>query len=305
MTLATIQWFWQRPGWHWAYVWATFFLLLPTLLALLAWFVSATAFPRTVHPRPFVDFISGVDGRWSTSKSGVLLWTGAVWFAFLAILFETHGDGLQHAVLRGEYLVVLGIPAAAALAAKGITTQKVTSGAVSTKAEKPGHSDLIAGVGELVSNDQQRGDLLDFQYFGFNLILLGFFFLQFFGHPAAGLPVLPDTLLALSGVSAASYVGKKGLSDGSTGPTIRSVVPPKQSIGQNIRILGTNFATVAEPTVTVTIGGVEAPAPTVVIKDTVTEITAIVPENVPQGQTDVVVVAFDGRSSAPYAFEVI
>jgi hypothetical protein len=298
VAVATIQWFWQRPGWHWAYLWSILFLLLPTLIGLLVW-VS----PSTKHPRPIVDFISGLDGKWSTSKAGVLLWTGAVWFAFLTILFHTHGDGLKHAVLKGEYFVVLGIPAAAAIAAKGITTNKVNAGAVD-KPKADGHSDPITGVGELVSDDSGRTDLLDFQYFGFNLILLGFFFLAFFGHPGRGLPNLPDTLLAVSGVSAATYVGKKGLSD-EAGPTIRSIVPPKASVGQSIRILGVNLATVRERTVTVTIAGVESPKPQVAIKDAVTEIATAVPKAAPRGQTELVVIAYDGRSTAAQSFEVL
>lgn len=298
MTVATIQWLWQRPNWHWAYVWAALFLVLPTLIGLLVW-VS----PSTRHPRPFVDFISGLDGKWSTSKAGVLLWTAAVWFAFLAILFHTHGDGLQKDILKSEYFVVLGIPAVTAVAAKGITTNKVSTGSVD-KPKTEGHSDPIKGVGELVSDDSGHADLLDFQYFGFSLILLGFFFLQFFGNPDAGLPNLPNTLLALSGVSAATYVGKKGLSD-EAGPTIRSVVPPKAAVGESIRILGVNLATVRERTVTVTIGGVETPTPEVTIKDAVTEIATTVPTGAPKGQTELVVIAFDGRSTAAHSFEVV
>jgi IPT/TIG domain len=128
--------------------------------------------------------------------------------------------------------------------------------------------------------------------------------LHFFGKPGAGLPNLPDTLLALSGVSAATYVGKKGLSD-EAGPTVRSIVPPKAAVGQSIRILGVNLATVRDRSVTVTIGGVETPAPQVTIKDAVTEVATTVPAGAPQGQTELVVVAFDGRSTGAQSFEVL
>jgi hypothetical protein len=296
VTVATFQWLWQRPSWHWAYFWAALFLFVPTLVALLVRAFSSK------KPRPLVDFVSGLDGKWSTSKAGVLLWTGAIWFAFLAILFHTHGDGVKHAVLKSEYLVVLGIPAGAALAAKGITGNKITTGAAD-KPKAEGHSNPVKGVGELVSDDSGRADLLDFQYFGFNLILLGFFLFRFFGAPQFGLPNLPETLLAVSGVSAASYVGKKGLSD-DAGPTVRSVVPPKAAIGDQILIRGVNLATVRDRTVDITIGEVQTQAPQVTIKDAVTEIATTVPNGAPKGQTELVVIAFDGRSVS-HSFEVL
>jgi hypothetical protein len=254
------------------------------------------------NPRPFVDLISGADGRWSTSKAGVLLWTGAIWFAFLAILFHTQGDGIKGAVLKGEYFVVLGIPAATALAAAGITTNKLNQGETD-KPQQPANGNPISGVAEIVSDDSGRTDLLDFQYFGFNLILLGFFFLQFFGHPGAGLPDLPDTLLGLSGVAAATYVGKKGLTT-DVGPVIRSVVPGKAPRDAAITIRGVNLATVREQTAAVTIGDVEAPKPQVVIRDAVTELRTKVPTKAPLGKTKLMVVAYDGRSTAEQEFEV-
>lgn len=294
--LATFKWFWQEPSWNWAYLWAALFLAVPSLLSFVVRAFSSK------HPRPLVDFVSGLDGRWSTSKVGVLLWTGAIWFVFLAVLFRTHGEGLKGAVLKSEYLVVLGIPAVAALAAKGITTNKIDAGELD-KPRAEGHSNPIEGVAEVVSDDSGRTDLLDSQYFGFTLILLGFFFFQFFERPGAGLPNLPDTLLALSGVAAAAYVGKKGLSDDS-GPIIRSVVPASARVGQPVRILGVNLATVRDRTVSVTIAGVEASTPEVTINDVVTEIATTVPR-VAQGRTELVVIAFDGRSTSAHDFEVL
>jgi hypothetical protein len=48
-------------------------------------------------------------------------WTYAVWFAFIAILLHTNGEGLEHAVLEQQYLLLLGLPVATAVVAKGIT----------------------------------------------------------------------------------------------------------------------------------------------------------------------------------------
>lgn len=67
-------------------------------------------------------------------------------------------------------------------------------------------------------DDTGSADLLDSQYFLFNLVLLGYFVASFFhiAEPKVGstdiiLPALPGSLLALAGVSAATYLGKKGL----------------------------------------------------------------------------------------------
>jgi hypothetical protein len=54
----------------------------------------------------------------------------------------------------------------------------------------------------------------DFQYFAFTLLALGFFVVAFVDSPTNGLPAIPGTLLVLSGVSLATYVGKKALPDG-------------------------------------------------------------------------------------------
>jgi hypothetical protein len=296
MTLATWEWFWSRPSWHWSYAWAAAFLVLPSVVALVARLVSSR------RPRPFVDSIAGLDGRWSTSKAGVVLWTAAIWFAFLAILFHTHGDGIKHAVLKSEYFVVLGIPAAAAVAAKGITMNKIGSGEVD-KPQREGEGNPVDGFAQIVTDDKGRTDLLDFQYFGFNLILLGFFWLQFFGNPDIGLPNLPDTLLALTGVSAASYVAKKGLA-GDAGPTIRSIVPSRAARGVTVRVLGVNLATVRDRSVTVVIGGIEATTAPATVGDAVTEVQATVPDATPRGRTELVAIAFDGRATAPSPFEV-
>jgi hypothetical protein len=280
------------------------FLLIPVVVAFVvrSWPGRRPAVLSNANPRPFVDLINGDDGEWSTSKASVLFWTIALAFAFLAILFHTAGKGLEDAVLKAEYFVVLGIPAAAAIAAKGITLNKIENGN-SDKTEEAPNTNVLTGVGQLVSSNGKT-DLLDFQYFIFNLILLGFFLLSFFDDPGE-FPDLPDTLLALSGVAAASYVGKKGLSD-DAGPVIRSIAPKKVRIGQTITIYGANFATRLEPTVQVTIDGVPAQHKRPVLRVSRAEIEADVPQGVTPGENvEVVVVAYDGRTATSTGLEIL
>lgn len=200
--LASSFWFWDKPSWGWAEVWA--------LLAIALVSVALSALIRP--PERFFSFalINGTDNRWSTSKASVALWTFALIFAFLAILFHTRGDGLDNLKLSSQYLALIGIPAGAAVGAKAITQNKVDKGQL-TKNKQASPPDALEGTAQLFSDDSGNVDLLDAQYFAFSLLLLAYFFAQFLSSESTRLPTLPHTLVGLSGVSAASYIVKKGV----------------------------------------------------------------------------------------------
>jgi len=132
----------------------------------------------------------------------------------------THGSGFADQTLKSQHLLLLGIPTTTAVAAKSthkhhkLTTAKPHQ-RINPQTEKsalPGADRRLRhGVGQLFSDDSGQPDLLDSQYFGLTLVLLVWFVSAFMSHPAAGLPVLPQTLVALSGVSAAGYAAKKAL----------------------------------------------------------------------------------------------
>ena len=178
--------------------------------------------------------VIGADGRASTSKVQAVLWTFAVMFAIVFLLFWGRSAGcgdstgarcraahtaraaFSNFVNRGlqpEYYVLLGFPVTAAIAAKAITTAKIADKTLVKDPLRPeeGQGGFLQAVREVVNNDIGEADLLDTQYFAFNLLTLGFFFAQFLTNPAAGLPDLPATLIALSGLSAAGYTTKKAL----------------------------------------------------------------------------------------------
>ncbi len=207
LATASHLWPWQTPSYNWAELWALLVLIAVSLLPIR---VTNPDGSKTVL-RLFVALVNGTDGRWSTSKTSAVLWTYAVWFAFLTILLHTNGKGLEHTILEQQYLVLMGVPVGAAVVAKGIVQGKVDRGEITTKPPGPPERSLLGGLSQLITNDKGAPDLLDFQYFGFNLILLAYFFTRFLGHQSFGLPHLPDSLVALSGVTAAGYLGKKGL----------------------------------------------------------------------------------------------
>ena len=227
----------QHPltSWQWAYGWAAGILIGLTLVVLGLQLLRPGRKSRG-------GALNGADNRWSTSKVSVLLWTYAVLFAFVAILVAYHGDHFPHEQLSTQYLILLGIPGTAAVAAKAITSSNVASGKTKkTVRTNPTNAPWV-GIGQLFGDDDGNIDLLDSQYFAFNLVLLGYFFVRFIGHSELGLPSLPDSLLGVSGVAGAAYVGKKALPGGAAGESF--------SVGA-----GSSLVLTSESSVTLPAGG--------------------------------------------------
>jgi hypothetical protein len=189
----------------------------------------------------------GADHRASTSKAQVAAWTYLVVFALAALLLmgkslncppaatpQAHCvqlrapladafDAFRTKGLQPAYLL-LGLPTAAAVAAKAITTTKIaTARGQGLQAAKAPAPDTNLGLGdrvaELVSDDGGDTDLGDLQYQLFNLLTMAWFLVTFLPHPLDpdGLPDLPATLIGLTGVSTAGYVTKKALEPAAAG----------------------------------------------------------------------------------------
>jgi hypothetical protein len=214
--------------------------------------------------------IIGEDGRTSTSKTFILMWTLLVAWALLVLLIAgefvpahacitsgasagaTHrcqGDevGLLqlgwthflHAGLSGSYLILLGVPAAAGVAAKGIAQSQAQSATAVKTVKPPGRSGIFTRIAEIFSADDGSTDIADFQYLVFNLITAAYFVSQFLKPDGSGLPTIPDTLLGLTTVSASLYVGKKAVTR--TQPTISGVFPTIIQDGQPFTIVGSGL----------------------------------------------------------------
>jgi hypothetical protein len=200
----------------WVYLVVLAGLLAGSLLLHVLVIVAAPDGTRA-KKRGLTALFLGVDNRTSTSKLQALLWTYAILWTLICVL--TDGPGTFNDVigdqLRDEYFLLLGGPYLVAIAAKAKTTydvnQAVDKGKPSPK--QPKSEDDAGGpmqrVAEIVINDEDSVDLGDFQYFVFTLLALTYFAWAFIDAPSEGLPDIPGTLLILTGVSQATYLGKK------------------------------------------------------------------------------------------------
>jgi hypothetical protein len=181
--------------------------------------------------------VIGQDGRASTSKTQVVLWTGAVVWALVDLLLLARaypgGSLFLNAVKTNwhpEYLVLLGLPVAAATTAKAVVAgansgqgpatsdsssmAKIASGLSGNRVYvrdpiSPGVWGFLKGVAELLTGDDDAVAWADLQYVVFTLITLVYFTSQFLAQPSAGLPQVPAALLTLMGVSATGYAANK------------------------------------------------------------------------------------------------
>ena len=135
----------------------------------------------------------------------------------------------------------------------------------------------------------------------FTLVALAAFFIAFF-HDATRLPVLPDTLVALTSASAAAYVAKKAVPPGPV--KITAVSPQKGSVATIVKIFGSGFSAASGngEAPDVTFGGLAA---AVQGNRTDTLVRVTLPPTLPIGITDVQVTTSDGRTATlPNAFEL-
>lgn len=190
-------------------------------------------------------FVLGFDNRLSTSKLQVALWTIAIVYAFLFFIVQILCGAKLSGVfdhLDGTYLLLLGGPFASAVVAKATTSSQDTNGNLQqTTAATPSAADLVTGHDDAPS-------VTDAQYFLFNLVALAFFAVSLAKNPST-LPKLPDTLAALTSVSALTYLGAKAVSGSSPSITSVTLTPApghapdgKARAGDTVNVYGANFA---------------------------------------------------------------
>jgi hypothetical protein len=193
-------------------------LLVSFLLHVLVRVAARPGTPAKKHG--MMALFIGLDDRTSTSKLQPLLWTYAILWALISLLAGGGVEEFEEAMgqeLGEEYFLLLGGPYLVAIASKAKTTSDVNSAAErgEENPKPPKSADVPGGpkerIAEIVTNDEGSVDLGDFQYAAFTLLTLTFFAWAFIASPGEGLPAIPGTLLVLTGVSQAAYLGKKVL----------------------------------------------------------------------------------------------
>jgi hypothetical protein len=233
---------------------------------LFALFLIWLAARAASDQRGLAGLVQGADRRTSTSKVQYLLWTFGVAFALAYIGGRALMDGDESFTCDPKippaewvncvpvenwemYLILLGVPAAAAVVAKGVVSYQVTSGLVQ-KTDATG-----ATVADVITDDNGRADLADIQYLIFNVITFVFVAITFIR--TGTLTAVPGILLGLTSAAAATYVLNKTLQTNK--PQITSVTPSVISPGTTITVQGKNlFPPGSDRTLTVKVGGIAA-----------------------------------------------
>jgi len=126
-----------------------------------------------------------------------------------------------------EYLVLLGLPVAAAATAKAVVNGS-NSGQGPQPSSPPGAQQnqqaarvyvrdpvragvrgFSAGIAELITSDDGTVAWADLQYVVFTMVTLVYFVAHLLAQPQNGLPAVPAAFLTLMGVSASGYAAKK------------------------------------------------------------------------------------------------
>ncbi|GHE55611.1 hypothetical protein [Streptomyces vinaceus] len=183
-------------------------------LALLA----ALAGPTALRLRRRPGFVTGRDGRLSTSITLALAWTVILVWLLLTILAYglTAGGGIgwfagEHgplSPLTTVYLPLLGGPYVAMIAAKTVVGIRVENGTMAKPAPKPTGSGKRP-LRELIANDSGRTDLVDLQYVALSAVTMLYVVLFFLSDVGGGLPRLPAEIWALTGAPAGAYLVNK------------------------------------------------------------------------------------------------
>ncbi|MFJ7168083.1 hypothetical protein ACIQUV_21540 [Streptomyces globosus] len=160
-------------------------------------------------------FITGRDGRLSTSTALALAWTVILVWLLLTVLAHglTTGAGTDYfnadpgplSPLATVYLPLLGGPYTALIGAKAVVGIRLEHGTLAKPAPASPHRPLR----ELIANDSGRTDLVDLQYVALNTVTMLYVVLSFLSDVHGGLPDLPSQLWALTGAPAGAYLLNK------------------------------------------------------------------------------------------------
>ncbi|WP_251072958.1 hypothetical protein [Streptomyces sp. ISL-43] len=181
-------------------------------LALLAALAGPIGRRLVRHP----GFVTGRDGRLSTSTTLALAWTVLLLWLLLTTLAYglTAGGGTDWfrgadgplSNLTTVYLPLLGGPYTALIAAKTVVGMRVEHGSMAKPAPKDTNRRPLR---DLIANDGGRTDLVDLQYVALSAVTMLYVVAFFVADVGGGLPKLPTEMWALTGAPAGAYLLNK------------------------------------------------------------------------------------------------
>lgn len=290
---------------------------------VLALGLTVAAVRHRAHGGALAPLI-GEDGRLSTSRTVAGGWAAAVLYAVLlsAVQLAVAAPPLRHRLLAGlslgrsgALLALLATGCAVAVLAYGLVAARVRTGRLQkVPAQRPRAADLL-------TDDAGRGSFLDVQYLLVNAAVLALALVRLAGRPEQ-LPRLPWGLVALAGLSGATYLAGKLVAGGR--PVILSVVRSRElgdlaapvRTGDDIEIRGAGFVPPGATTpdrlarTVVRIGAVHVPVPLVPVpggfaNPTDGLLTVPVPVDVEPGRVAVRVITAAGVETAAYPLDVV
>ncbi len=147
--------------------------------------------------------VRGEDGRPSTSKLQVFLWTAVVVFGYIAIyVAQVQAGQIMPPSIPNNVLIAMGVSVATAVAAKSITVKSIAAGNT-----KPAGS-----LGGILEDDSGNPDLSKIQLMVWTLIAIAVYLCNahhFIAAPTNKLPDIDPTLMILMGLGHAGYLGTK------------------------------------------------------------------------------------------------
>jgi hypothetical protein len=332
--------FWRQQAWAIGLLGA-FLLLIFLGLRLISWRKAkqrqARRGARTMSPRsetgevpsgstsltqPSWSSLIGLDNRVSTSRTIAFLWTVVVAYCLLTLVLVATArvstatppppgwipPGWIEAALQPlapAYLVALGAPFAAAVAAGVIVGQRTSNGDLqkSMNTSRPTALDVV-------TDDSGNLDLVDLQYTLFNAIAVVFVITQFVPHPARGMPTIPAAFAVLTGLSAAVYTSNKAAVRNP--PVITQVLTPQVVAGGQVTVLGQNLVVDPDPSdpavdaratlVSLASADQAAQSPAAFPADTATptQVTFTTPPDVADGVWDIAITTNAGAMAVIY-----
>jgi hypothetical protein len=151
-------------------------------------------------------FAIGEDNRYSISKFQLLLWTAAVLFAYVAVVYARVQQGLPAPVpdVPGNVLLALGVSGATTVVAKSIKVNNLQQGKeLGTVLPDTGP------LSTLLTDDDGTLSLHKLQYLVWTFVAIGVFLVGLDQSNRLALPDIDTTLLVLSGISVGTYLGQK------------------------------------------------------------------------------------------------